>query len=121
RLSLSNPGISFKYINNNNIMFTTPGNNELSQAILSVFDKETFKNLIPLEENHLDMNLQGYIGQPSFVRGNRNLQIIFINGRYVKNKLISKAIEEAYREKIMINKHPICILNLNLDPSLMDV
>lgn len=121
RLSLSNPGIAFKYINNNNIMFTTPGNNVLSQAILSVFDKDTFKNLIFLEENKLNMKLHGYIGQPSFVRGNRNLQIIYVNGRYVKNKLISKAIEEAYKEKIIINKHPVCILNLNIDPSIIDV
>lgn len=121
RLSLSNPGISFKYINNNNIMFTTPGNNILSQAILSVFDKDTFKNLIFLEKNELNMKLHGYIGQPSFVRGNRNLQIIYVNGRYVKNKLISKAIEEAYKEKIIINKHPVCILNLNIDPSIIDV
>ncbi|MBU5677496.1 DNA mismatch repair endonuclease MutL [Alkaliphilus sp. MSJ-5] len=121
RLSLSNPGIAFKYINNNNIMFTTPGNNILSQAILSVFDKDTFKNLISLEQNELNMKLHGYIGQPSFVRGNRNLQIIYVNGRYVKNKLISKAIEEAYKEKIIINKHPVCILNLNIDPSLIDV
>ncbi|QUH20760.1 DNA mismatch repair endonuclease MutL [Alkaliphilus sp. B6464] len=121
RLSLSNPGIAFKYINNNNIMFTTPGNNILSQSILSVFDKDTFKNLIFLEENKSNMKLHGYIGQPSFVRGNRNLQIIYVNGRYVKNKLISKAIEEAYKEKIIINKHPICILNLNIDPSIIDV
>jgi len=121
RLSLSNPSISFKYINNNNIMFTTPGDNTLSQAILSVFDKDTFKNLVLLEQNDLGMNLQGYIGQPNFVRGNRNLQIIYVNGRYVKNKLISKAIEEAYKEKIIINKHPICILNLNIDPSIIDI
>ncbi len=121
RLSLSNPSISFKYINNNNIMFTTPGSDALSQAIISVLDKDTFKNLIFIEENELNMNLQGYIGQPNFVRGNRNLQIIFVNGRYVKNKLINKAIEEAYKEKVMINKHPVCILNLNIEPSLIDV
>jgi len=82
---------------------------------------DTFKNLIFLEQNELDMSLQGYIGQPNFVRGNRNLQIIYVNGRYVKNKLISKAIEQAYKEKIIINKHPICILNLNIDPSMLDV
>lgn len=121
RLSLSNSSISFKYINNNNIMFTTPGNNILSQAILSVFDKDTFKNLIFLEEKKLNMKLQGYVGQPNFVRGNRNLQIIYINGRYVKNKLISQAIEEAYKEKVIINRYPICILNLSIDPSEIDV
>ncbi len=121
RLSLSNPTISFKYINNNNIMFTTPGNNSLSQAIISVFNKNTFKNLIHLDEKTSDMKLEGYIGQPSFVRGNRNLQIFYLNGRYIKNKLVNKAIEMAYKEKVIINKHPICILNLIIDPSEVDV
>ena len=120
-LSLSNPGITFKYINNNEIIFTTPGNNALSQAILSVLDKDTFKNLIFLEEKGPDMKLSGYISQPNFVRGNRNLQIIYVNGRYIKNKLISEAIGEAYKEKVIINRYPVCILNLNIDPSETDI
>ena len=86
-----------------------------------MFDKDTFKNLIFLEKNKLNMKLQGYISQPNFVRGNRNLQIIYINGRYIKSKLISKAIEEAYKEKIIINKYPICILNLSINPSEIDI
>lgn len=120
-LSLSNPGITFKYINNNEIIFTTPGNNVLSQTILSVLDKDTFKNLIFLEEKRPDMKLWGYISQPNFVRGNRNLQIIYVNGRYIKNKLISEAIGEAYKEKVIINRYPVCILNLNIDPSETDI
>lgn len=121
RLALSNPSISFQYVNNNNIMFTTPGDSQLSKVILSVFDKETYKNLIPLNSNSIDLTLDGFIGQPNFVRGNRNLQILFVNGRYVKSKIISKAIAEAYKEKIVINKYPICILNLSLDPSIIDI
>lgn len=121
RLSLSHPSISFKYVNNNNIMYTTPGNDKLCDAILSALDKNTFKNLIYLENQYSNMKLQGYISQPDFVRGNRNLQIIYINGRYVKDKLISRAIEDAYKEKITINRYPICILNLYIDPSQLDV
>ena len=120
-LALSNPGISFKYINNNDIIFTTPGNSILSQTILSVLDKDTFENLIFLEEKEPDMKLWGYISQPNFVRGNRNLQIIYVNGRYIKNKSIGKAIEEAYKEKIIINRYPVCILNLSIDPSETDI
>ena len=93
----------------------------LSETILSVFDKNIFKNLIFLEENKQTMKLHGYIGQPNFVRGNRDLQIVYINGRYVKSRLISEAIERAYKEKIIINKFPICILNLNINPSEIDV
>lgn len=121
RLSLSNSKISFKYINNNKVIFTTPGNNILSETILSVFDKDTFKNLIFLENRKLNMKLEGYISQPNFVRGNRNLQIIYINSRYVKNKIISKAIEDAYKEKVVINRYPICILNLTIKPTEIDV
>lgn len=121
RLSLSNPNISFKYINNNNIMFITPGNNSLSKAIVSVFNTDTFKNLISMDQRKSSMELKGYIGQPSFVRGNRSLQIFYINGRYIKNNLINKAIKAAYKEKITINKHPICILNLIINPSEVDI
>lgn len=120
-LSLSNPGITFKYINNNEIIFTTPGNSILSQTILSVLDKDTFKNLIFLEEKGPDMKLSGYISQPNFVRGNRNLQIIYVNGRYIKNKSISETIGEAYKEKVIINRYPVCILNLDIDPSETDI
>ncbi len=120
RLALSDPDISFKYINNNTI-FITPGDGMLSQAILSIFDKNTFKNMIPLEKNRPHMKLQGYIGQPSFVRGNRSLQIVFVNGRYVESKLISGVIEKAYKEKVIINKHPVCVLNLGIDPSEIDI
>lgn len=121
RLSLSNPAIAFKYVNNNNIMYTTPGNNKLSDTILSIFDKNTFKKLIYLQKEYLDMKLEGYISQPELVRGNRSLQIIYINGRYVKDRLISRAIEEAYKERVTINKYPVCILNLYMEPSQLDV
>ncbi|HZK57985.1 MAG TPA: DNA mismatch repair endonuclease MutL, partial [Clostridia bacterium] len=121
RLSLSNSSISFSYINNNNAIFTTPGNSMLSQAIISVFDRDTFKNLIPLESNEPNIKLWGYVGQPNLVRGNRNLQIVYVNGRYVKSKLISRVVEEAYKEKVIINKHPVCVLNLDVDPSKIDV
>lgn len=121
RLALSKPHIAFKYINNNNIMFTTPGNGDLSQTILSVFDRDMYKNLIYLEKEAGDYPIEGYISQPTYVRGNRGYEIIFINGRYVKNKVIYQAIENAYKERLPINKYPICILNIHLEPSGLDV
>lgn len=121
RLALSRPNISFKYINNNNIMFTTPGNNNLEQTIISIMDKELVKNLLPVKASNEYIKIHGYISQPTFARGNRNFEIFFINGRYVKSALISKAIEDAYKEKIIIHKYPICILNIDIDLSLIDV
>lgn len=121
RLALSKPNISFKYINNNNIMFTTPGNGSLQQTILSVFDRELFKQLIPIEGRWGNTALEGFISQPTYLRGNRNYEILFINGRFVKHKGIYQAIENAYRERLPINKFPLCILNLSVDPSELDV
>lgn len=121
RLALSQPHIAFKYINNNNIMFTTPGNNNLEQTILSILDKELVKNLLPTKIKSNQIEIDGFISQPTYVRGNRNYEIVFVNGRYIKSKLISKAIEDAYKEKLPINKFPVCILNINIDPNLIDV
>ena len=121
RLALSQPQIAIKYINNNNIMFTTPGNGNIDQTILSIFNKDLFKKLIGINSAKNNIELSGYISQPTYVRGNRNYEIIFVNGRYVKNQLVYKAIEDAYKEKLPINKFPACILNLHISPHLIDV
>ncbi|AOY77172.1 DNA mismatch repair endonuclease MutL [Clostridium formicaceticum] len=121
RLALSQPHIAFKYINNNNVMFTTSGTNRLDQTILSILDKALFKSLIAMRAAKKGIELDGYISQPSYVRGNRNYEIVFVNGRYVKSKFLYRSIEEAYREKLPINKFPVCILNLKIDPSLVDI
>ncbi|AKL95386.1 DNA mismatch repair protein MutL [Clostridium aceticum] len=121
RLALSQPHIAFKYINNNNIMFTTSGANHLDQTILSILDKELFKSLIPIKAEKQDMALEGYISQPTYVRGNRNYEIVFVNGRYIKSKFLYRSIEEAYKEKLPINKFPVCILNLKIHPSFIDI
>ncbi len=121
RLALSKPHVAFKYINNNNIMFTTAGNNDLSQVILSVLDRTTYKSLIPVRSQLNVLTIEGFISQPSYARGNRSYEIVFINGRYVKNKLIFQAIENAYKERLPINKYPVCILSVDLDPKTIDV
>ncbi|SES69699.1 DNA mismatch repair protein MutL [Natronincola peptidivorans] len=121
RLALSQPNITLKYINNNNIMFTSPGNNNLEQTIVSILDKDLFKNLIYIENSTNDIKLYGYISQPTYVRGNRNFEIIFVNGRFIKSKLLYKAIETAYKEKLPINKFPVCVLNIDINPNIIDV
>ncbi|ABR48696.1 DNA mismatch repair protein MutL [Alkaliphilus metalliredigens QYMF] len=121
RLALSSPHIAFKYINNQTTIFTTPGDGTLSSVILSVFEKNFFQNLIPLSVNKPALELDGFISQVDFVRGNRSFQIFYVNGRYIKSKLISQAIEEAYKGKIPINKYPICVLNIKIDPEDADI
>ncbi|SDK49118.1 DNA mismatch repair endonuclease MutL [Natronincola ferrireducens] len=121
RLALSQAKIGFKYINNNNIMFTTSGDGHLKEAILSILDKDLFKSLIPIHNQKEPIKLQGYIGQPTYARGNRNYEIVFVNGRYIKSKLVYKAIEDGYKEKLPINKFPVCIMNIEISPQLIDV
>ena len=121
RLALSRPDIRFKYINNNNIMFTTPGNGDIKETIFAVFGAELVKSLIPLKSKTKGVTLNGYISQPTYFRSNRKYEIIFVNNRYIKNNLIYKAIEDAYEEKLPINKFPVCILNIDIEPKEIDV
>ena len=121
RLALSKPEISFRYINNNNVMLSTSGTGDLSKAILSILDKDIYNNMLPIEASVEDIRLHGYIGQGTLARGNRSFEITFINGRYVKNRFLFNAIEAAYKEKLPINKYPICVLNLELPPKFIDV
>ncbi len=121
RLALSQPDISIQYINNNNIMFTTPGNGNIEHTILSVLGKELVENLLAVNNEQDMIRVKGFISKPTYVRGNRKFEIIFVNNRYVKSKLIYRAIEDAYREKLTINKFPACILNIMINPELLDV
>ncbi|SCZ01132.1 DNA mismatch repair endonuclease MutL [Alkaliphilus peptidifermentans] len=121
RLALSKPNVAFRYVNNNNVMFTTLGDGNLSATILSVLQDVWLKSMINIDDEMNNLKIEGFIGQPSLYRGNRNYEIVFINGRYVKSKIISQAIELAYKEKLPINKYPICVLNLTIDPSYVDV
>ena len=121
KLAIGNFNVQFKYINNNKIILTTPGDENLLNTIRSVYGKEIYNNLIKLSiENNL-MKIDGYIGNNNIYRSNRSLQHIYINKRYVKSKVILDAIQEAYKSIIPINKHTICFLSIDLDPSKIDV
>ncbi|WP_243141228.1 DNA mismatch repair endonuclease MutL [Alkaliphilus pronyensis] len=121
RLALSKPNVAFKYINNNNIMFTTLGDGNLSSTIYSILQDDWVKNMIEVNKKANNLTMEGFIGQPTLYRGNRSYEIIYVNGRYVKSKLVSQAIELAYKENLPINKYPVCVLNIRIDPSLIDV
>lgn len=122
RLAISKSVIAFRYVNNNNIMFTTPGDGNLSKVLLSIFPKELYQNMIQLSSIKKNTcEVSGYISQPMYGRGNRNLEIFFVNNRLVKSKLLSKAVEKAYENKLMIHRFPICILNISVPPETIDV
>jgi DNA mismatch repair protein MutL len=121
RIALAKPGISFKLIGNSSVALHSPGNNDLLSVIFSIYGKEVSKNLLPIDCEDSILKIKGYAGKPEISRATREYQSVFINGRYIKSKLISAAIEEAYKTFVMKNKHPFTVLNIEINPMLVDV
>lgn len=121
KLALSHPDISFKFIQNNQTKLHTSGNGNIKDLIYHVFGREISNVVLPVEiENDL-FTATGYIGKPVITRGNRNYEIYFINGRYVKSQLLSKAIEEAYKSFLMQHQYPFCVLYFTFKGESLDV
>lgn len=122
-LAISHPAIAFKFINNGQIKFQTVGNGNLKDVLFQMYGREITGNLIELkkETENGAYKISGFIGKPSLTRGNREYENYFMNGRYVKNKVITKAIEEAYKPFIMGHRYPFTCLFLIVDTKLVDV
>ncbi len=121
KLALSHPEISFKFIQNNQTKLHTSGNGNIKDLIYHVFGREISASLLPVQlENDL-FSVNGYIGKPVITRGNRNYEIYFINGRYIKSNLLSKAIEEAYKSFLMQHQYPFCVLYFEFKGESLDV
>lgn len=120
-LSMSHTEISFKYKLNDKLIFLTRGDGDLKAVILSLYGKEFINNII--EANCYDnfISVKGFIGNSNISKGSRNYQSIFINGRYVKNKTITAAVENAYKSMLTINKFPFFVLHLTMNPEFVDV
>ena len=121
RIALGKPNISLKLISNNSTIIHTPGNNELQSVIYSIYGKETAKEVLPVNYQDNKLRIWGYAGKPEIARSNRSNQSIFLNGRFIKSKLITSAIDEAYRTFLMKNKFPFIVLNMEINPVLVDV
>jgi len=121
RLAISNPNVSFKYINNNKTILQTSGNGNLKDIIYHVYGRDIAGNVLELSSNLFSIDIDGYIGKPVVSRGNRNHENYFVNGRYVRSNIITRAIEEAYKPYSMKHKYPFTVLNITLDGQLIDV
>ncbi|WP_425449684.1 DNA mismatch repair endonuclease MutL [Dethiothermospora halolimnae] len=121
KLALSNPNISFKYIKDDKLILKTPGKGNLLNTIYSLFGKQYAKSLIDINYNGEDLKVNGMISLPSFTRGNRSHQYLFVNGRYVENGNISRYIENAYKSLVPINRFPIFIVFIETSPDEVDV
>lgn len=120
-IALSHPEISFRYIVNNKNVFTTQGSNGLYSTIFTIYGKEIAQNLIEIGSQDGELKLRGFISNTTCTRGNRQLQIYFVNGRYVKSKVISRSIDSAYSTLIPHNRFAICFLYLEVPSSRVDV
>lgn len=121
RIALSHPEVSVRFIVNGQNKLHTSGNGNLKDVIYGVFGRDIAANLLEINQENEFMKLSGFIGKPIISRGNRNYENYFINGRYIRSSLISKAIEEAYKPFMMQHKYPFTALHISIDGSLLDV
>ena len=120
-IALSKPDISVKFVTNGQVRFHTSGNGDLKEVIYRIYGRETADALIFFEAANELCSVKGYLGKPELNRSNRNFEIYFMNGRFIKDDLISKAVEEGYRPYLMQHKFPFVVLHLTMDPSELDV
>ena len=130
QLALSHPSVSFKYVMNGQVRFQTTGRGELKEIIYQIYGRDIARELLPVSYHDGELSIQGFIGKPIISRGNRNFENYYVNGRYVKDKIIMKGIEEGYRTFMMQHQYPFTCLyymlpgtqvDINVHPAKMEV
>lgn len=121
KIALSHPEVSIRFINNGQTKLHTTGNGKIKDIIYNVYGREITAALIPVEFSSGNVSMTGFIGKPMLSRGNRAYENYFINGRFIKSNLISKAIEEGYHGYMMQHKYPFTVLHIEIESSLLDV
>ncbi|WP_024784576.1 DNA mismatch repair endonuclease MutL [Streptococcus mutans] len=121
RLSLAHPEIAFTLINDGRELTKTSGKGDLRQALAGIYGVTTAKKMVEISNADLDFEVSGYISLPELTRANRNYITILINGRYIKNFLLNRAILDGYGSKLMVGRFPIAVIDIQIDPYLADV
>ena len=123
QLALSHPHISFKYMQNGQTKLHTSGNNNLKEAIYQIYGRDITRELIEIhtKDREETIRIDGFIGKPVISRGNRNFENYYVNGRYVKSKIVTKAVEDAYHTFMMQHKYPFTCLHIQIKGSDVDV
>ena len=121
RLALSHPEVGFRFLNNGQEKLRTSGNGKLKDVIYSIYGREIAANIDELHFEKDGVQIDGFIGNPSITRGNRNFETFFVNGRYVKSNMISKAAEDAYKDFKMQHRFPFFVLHFHVDGEKVDV
>ena len=121
KITMSHPDIAFRFIRDNRTEFNSSGDGELFSAIYAVYGRDFARDLIPVDYEYEGVRVGGFVIKPLYSKNNRAFQNFFVNGRYVRSKLCSAAIENAYTNMIMTGKFPACVLLIDLPPHTMDV
>lgn len=121
KIALANPSVSIKFIRDGEIKLHTPGDGKVFSAIHAVYSKDFCNTLIPVEYTHDGITVTGYISKPHNAKNNRAYQNFFVNSRYIRSKICSLALEEAYKHSIMEGKVPACVLNIQIPFDVVDV
>ena len=121
RIALVHPEIAIKLINTGKTVIQTSGNGDIKAVIYNIYGKEIAENLINIDYDYEDIKVTGVIGKPVISRSNRSNQLFFVNDRYVKDKTLSGAAEQAFKGFVTIGKHGFLVLNIKMDPQKVDV
>ena len=120
-LALSRPDISIKYVLNGQTKFFTNGDGDLKAIIYRIYGRDIANEMIPFQTVEEDLVLEGFLGKPVLNRANRNFENYFVNSRYIRNKLVSKAIEEGYQSYMMQHRYPFCVIHITVPSENVDV
>lgn len=121
KMALSHPNTAIKYINSGKTKLQTSGNGQVKDIIYQIYGRDVTESLLPAKYKEEHLMLDGFIGAPELARSNRNFELYFVNGRYIKSDLITRAIEEAYKPYMMQHKYPFVVLYFRINPDLIDV
>lgn len=120
-LSLAHPHISFRLGHNGRQVFFSPGSTNLLEIILNIYGKETAREMLPVHFGSSRINLTGYVGKPSVARGSRNYMNFFVNGRFIRSRIMGRAVEDAYKTLLPVRRYPVVVLSFQIDPQEIDV
>ncbi|MGN0560986.1 MAG: DNA mismatch repair endonuclease MutL [Candidatus Fimenecus sp.] len=121
RIALSHPEISVRFIKEGKALLCTPGNGDLHACIHAVYGREFAETLLPVEYNLNGIAVRGFVSKPFCSRGSNSMQHFFVNNRYIKSRSGAAALNEAYKNAVMVGKYPACVLFLEVQPSAVDV
>jgi len=121
KIALSSPEISIKYIADGEVKFMTAGDGNLKNTVYALYGRDTAARLLPVDRTEGGIRVSGFVSEPSLIRSNRNQENFFINGRYIKSRTATAALEQAYVTRIPQEKFPVCVLNIELNPAAVDV